>query len=324
MVQPQRCVRRVQDVRHHSPVFVSSYQCSNVIDVTRRTALAFRGFQRQGRSTTTETLRNSTGDFSMNGMPWNRVHWVMRRVSRWALPLVLMLLAAGCGVMRPSVRPDTSAPPPAASSGPPPVSAAVPAPQTATPPPAAAARAAPDASSAAPIEVTPRIDRINEGQPNAPYVINGERYVPHNQDVSMNQVGLASWYGKPFHGRKTANGETYNMHRMTAAHKTMPLPSYALVRHRGNGKEIIVRVNDRGPFIKGRVIDLSYAAAKALGIDGLGPVEVVRLTHEVIREGTWRTPSLMAARTSARQTALAAARLGRASTGKAVTVAAAQ
>ena len=236
-----------------------------------------------------------------------------------------MLLAAGCGVMRPSVRPDAGTPPPAASGGPPPVTSPLPAPQaTSPPPPAATPRTAPDASITTPIEETPKIDRINEGPPNAPYLINGERYVPHNQDVAMNQVGLASWYGKPFHGRKTANGETYNMHRMTAAHKTMPLPSYALVRHRGNGKEIIVRVNDRGPFIKGRVIDLSYAAAKALGIDGLGPVEVIRLTHEMIREGACRTPNVMAARANARQTALAAARLGRASKGQAVTVAAAK
>jgi rare lipoprotein A len=75
---------------------------------------------------------------------------------------------------------------------------------------------------------------------------------------------------------------------MTAAHKTMPLPSYAIVRNRVNGKQIVVRINDRGPFKPGRVIDLSYAAARTLGISGLANVEVVRLTREVIAQGSWR------------------------------------
>jgi rare lipoprotein A len=91
------------------------------------------------------------------------------------------------------------------------------------------------------------------------------------------QTGIASWYGKPFHGRRTASGEIYNMHAMTAAHRTMPLPSYARVRNPANGREVIVRINDRGPYKPGRVIDLSYAAAKRLGIDGIAPVQVERL-----------------------------------------------
>jgi rare lipoprotein A len=91
------------------------------------------------------------------------------------------------------------------------------------------------------------------------------------------QTGIASWYGKPFHGRRTANGEVFNMHAMTAAHRTMPLPSYARVRNPANGREIVVRVNDRGPYKPGRIIDLSYAAAKRLGIDGIAPVQVERL-----------------------------------------------
>ncbi len=136
--------------------------------------------------------------------------------------------------------------------------------------------------------VEPKIEPLPSGSPNVPYVVNGERYVPANSDVEMNHIGIASWYGKPFHGRKTANGEIYDMHAMTAAHKTMPLPSYALVRNRANGKEIVVRINDRGPFKPGRVIDLSYAAAKALDIAGLGTVEVIRLTREAIRLGWWR------------------------------------
>jgi rare lipoprotein A len=101
------------------------------------------------------------------------------------------------------------------------------------------------------------------------------------------EVGLASWYGVPFHGRRTAMGERFDMHRMTAAHKTMPLPSYALVRHRATGKEVVVRVNDRGPFIAGRIIDLSRAAAREIGILGLGRVEVQRLAANDSRVRDW-------------------------------------
>ncbi len=138
----------------------------------------------------------------------------------------------------------------------------------------------------------PKVEPIIEGPPNVPYVIDGVAYVPQRRDVAMAQVGMASWYGVPFHGRKTANGERYDMHRLTAAHKTMPLPSYAVVRHRGNGREVVVRVNDRGPFKPGRIIDLSMAAAKVLGITGLAQVEVVRLTHADIRQGAGRPPAV--------------------------------
>ena len=100
---------------------------------------------------------------------------------------------------------------------------------------------------------------------------------PAPQPPAVVQTGIASWYGKPFHGRRTANGEVFNMHAMTAAHRTMPLPSYARVRNPANGREIIVRVNDRGPYKPGRIIDLSYAAAQRLGIDGIAPVQVERL-----------------------------------------------
>lgn len=236
---------------------------------------------------------------NMHSMPWFdgrsvafRVARVAWRRGRIAALFAVMLLAAGCSVMQPGIRaPQTIEP-------------AAPLPPIVAPTPAATAPAPrvvpPAPAPMVPADETPKVERLNEGAPNAPYVIDGERYVPFNQDVPMTQVGVASWYGKPFHGRKTANGEIYNMHRMTAAHKTMPLPSYALVRHRSSGKEVIVRVNDRGPFIHGRVIDLSYAAAQALGIQGVGPVEVIRLTHEAIRLGTWRTPSVMALRASMR------------------------
>src|SRR6185436_16301542 len=95
---------------------------------------------------------------------------------------------------------------------------------------------------------------------------------------------------KPFHGRRTASGEVYDMNAMTAAHKTMPLPSYALVRNPANGREVVVKVNDRGPFAKGRVIDLSRAAARKLGISGVAQVLVRRLTHDEIKSGSWKLP----------------------------------
>jgi rare lipoprotein A len=101
---------------------------------------------------------------------------------------------------------------------------------------------------------------------------------PPRTSPSTVQTGIASWYGKPFHGRRTANGEVYNMHAMTAAHRTMPLPSHARVRNPANGREVIVRVNDRGPYKPARIIDLSQAAARRLGIDGIAPVQVERLT----------------------------------------------
>jgi rare lipoprotein A len=112
--------------------------------------------------------------------------------------------------------------------------------------------------------------------------------VPENRDVPMREVGIASWYGAPFHGRKASNGERYDMNAMTAAHPTMPLPSYARVKNLANGREVVVRVIDRGPFHKGRVIDLSRAAARKLRLNGLGMVEVERLTHDDIRTGAWR------------------------------------
>jgi rare lipoprotein A len=117
----------------------------------------------------------------------------------------------------------------------------------------------------------------------------GRDYVPVTQDRPMSERGLASWYGRKFHGKRTASGEIYDMHAMTAAHKTMPLPSYARVRNPANGREVIVRVNDRGPFVAGRVIDLSYAAALKLDLHrGVAPVEVERLTFEQIRTGAWQ------------------------------------
>ena len=106
-----------------------------------------------------------------------------------------------------------------------------------------------------------------------PYQINGQWYYPRMVD-RYREVGVASWYGHPFHGRKTANGEIYDMHGMTAAHPTLPLPSLARVTNLENGRTITVRVNDRGPFAKRRIIDLSRRAAWELGFKDQGTAEV--------------------------------------------------
>ncbi|WP_201354168.1 septal ring lytic transglycosylase RlpA family protein [Hydrogenimonas urashimensis] len=110
-----------------------------------------------------------------------------------------------------------------------------------------------------------------------PYSINGKTYYPTVVSLGWQQEGVASWYGPNFHGGKTSNGETYNMYEMTAAHKTLPMNTMVRVINRRNGRSVVVRINDRGPFVKGRIIDLSYAAAKKLGIDRTGTAPV-RLT----------------------------------------------
>ena len=135
-------------------------------------------------------------------------------------------------------------------------------------------------------DAVPQIEAIRNGGPNKPYEIGGKTYTPLTDDRALTEKGLASWYGKKFHGRRTASGESYNMYAMTAAHKTLPIPSYARVRNPANGKEVIVRVNDRGPFSPGRVIDLSYTAALKLGVlGGVAQVEVTRITDDDIRTG---------------------------------------
>jgi rare lipoprotein A len=132
----------------------------------------------------------------------------------------------------------------------------------------------------------PRIEPIRPGGPNKPYEVEGQRFEPIAHDRPFQERGLASWYGRKFHGRPTANGETYNMYAMSAAHKTLPLPSYVRVRNPANGREVIVRVNDRGPFARGRVIDLSYTAALKLDLlRGVAPVEIERITFDEIRAG---------------------------------------
>jgi len=152
--------------------------------------------------------------------------------------------------------------------------------------------AAPPADLASVPDAEPRVEPIRLGGPNKPYGVLGRDYVPLTNDRPYTERGLASWYGKKFHGRRTANGEVYNMYAMTAAHPTLPLPSYAKVRNPANGREIVVRVNDRGPFHPGRIVDLSYTAALKLGIlRGVAPVELQRITFDEIRSGSWRKVS---------------------------------
>ncbi|XOF32374.1 MAG: septal ring lytic transglycosylase RlpA family protein [Candidatus Electrothrix sp. YB6] len=119
-----------------------------------------------------------------------------------------------------------------------------------------------------------------------PYVIEGHTYYPIPSADGYREKGFASWYGPPFHGRKTANGEIYNMYSRTAAHKTLPMGTMLLVKNLKNGKSSVVRINDRGPFISGRIIDLSYSTALELGIvnNGTEHVQIVALGEELENE----------------------------------------
>ncbi|MBT8137240.1 MAG: septal ring lytic transglycosylase RlpA family protein [Gammaproteobacteria bacterium] len=110
----------------------------------------------------------------------------------------------------------------------------------------------------------------NNAAKTAPYEVLGQRYFPITDATGYRERGVASWYGGKFHGRKTANGERYDMYQYTAAHKTLPLPTWVRVTNLRNGTEIVVKVNDRGPFVKNRLIDLSYAAALRLGMVDAG------------------------------------------------------
>jgi rare lipoprotein A len=157
------------------------------------------------------------------------------------------------------------------------------------------------------------LDQIADAQPkseplhryaNRPYQVFGKEYVPLASAQAYRQRGMASWYGKKFHGQRTASGETYDMYAMTAAHPTLPIPSYARVTRVATGRSVIVRINDRGPFHQGRMIDLSYAAALKLGFAQLGSAEV---ELESIEPGQAVTPTQQAATTTAPAAATTAA-----------------
>lgn len=135
--------------------------------------------------------------------------------------------------------------------------------------PAECASAGPRASRALPGTGIYKVGR--------PYTVAGRTYVPA-EDPNYEEVGVASWYGPGFHGGVTANGETYDMHRLTAAHRTLPMPSYAYVHNPANGRTIMVRINNRGPFKGDRIIDLSKEAARLLDFKGRG-LATVRVTY---------------------------------------------
>jgi rare lipoprotein A len=137
-----------------------------------------------------------------------------------------------------------------------------------------------DSGPSAPIDVSgvaepvPRSEPLSANGNRSPYTVLGHVYhvLPSSQGYA--ERGVASWYGEKFNGRGTSNGETYDICAFTAAHKTLPLPSYVRVTNLDNGRSLIVRINDRGPFQKGRLIDLSYAAAVRLGVDRTGTARV--------------------------------------------------
>jgi rare lipoprotein A len=118
-------------------------------------------------------------------------------------------------------------------------------------------------------EPTPKVEPINK-YTSRPYAVLGRAYTPYTQLTPYKARGVASWYGKRYHGQKTSSGEVYDMYAMTAAHTILPLPSYARVTNVATGKSVVVRVNDRGPFHEDRLIDLSYIAAQRLGLLGRG------------------------------------------------------
>ena len=152
-------------------------------------------------------------------------------------------------------------------------------------------------------DAIPRLEPLNRFA-NRPYSVFGRNYVPATSLRPYKERGLASWYGRKFHNQKTSMGEPYDMYAMTAAHPTLPLPSYARVTNLANGRSVVVRVNDRGPFHPGRIVDLSYAAAHRIGIaqTGSGEVEV----ESVFASGAPATPAVPLQTVAASEPAVAA------------------
>jgi len=128
-------------------------------------------------------------------------------------------------------------------------------------------------------DATPRTEPLHR-YANRPYTALGKNYNPLTKTGTFKERGIASWYGKKFHGQRTSIGEIYDMYGMTAAHPTLPIPSYARITNPNNHKSVILRINDRGPFLHDRVIDLSYTAAYKLGLlgNGSGEVEIESIT----------------------------------------------
>jgi rare lipoprotein A len=215
---------------------------------------------------------------------------LMSNVGRSAA-IVVAVLAAGCSTKPPQKSPEAGARPPGVYS---------PAPRKSTggyylddgpgENPPANLELLPDA--------VPRVEKYASGA-NRPYNVFGVDYVPDLSGAAYKQRGVGSWYGRKFHGQRTSSGEIYDMYAMTAAHPTLPIPCYALVTNLQNGRSVIVRVNDRGPFLHNRIMDLSYAAALKVGYlsSGSGMIEVEMLKPADIAAGRIpaTTTSLLAA-----------------------------
>ena len=192
-----------------------------------------------------------------------------------ALFTILGALVTGCGTTS-NTRPPAPSQPPTASAP-----RSVPAPSSApSSSPRGGAYYKDDGPEAAPppnldqtTDAVPRDEPLHRGA-NRPYTVFGKQYVPDTSGRLWAQRGVASWYGKKFHGQKTSSGEIYDMYQMTAAHPTMPIPSYARVTNPKNGVSVVVRVNDRGPFHSNRIMDLSYTAALKLGYINQGSAMV--------------------------------------------------
>lgn len=142
-------------------------------------------------------------------------------------------------------------------------------------------------------ELVPRHEPVLRAGNYSPYTVMGQTYEVMSTSRGYREQGYASWYGSKFHGRLTSNGEIYDMYKFTAAHKTLPIPAYVLVRNLDNGRELVVRVNDRGPFHDDRIIDLSWAAAERLGFADLG---VARVEVIALDPSTYQTTLAEAAR----------------------------
>jgi len=189
------------------------------------------------------------------------------------------LAVTACSTTKPGEKQQSAAPIVDAVAGPSGKSASAPSTGTAAPATAGGGYLAGDGPGAD----APNLDAIPDAVPkaeplhryaNRPYSALGKTYTPLQAPGNYKQRGIASWYGKKFHGQRTSIGEIYDMYGMTAAHPTLPIPSYARVTNPANGKSVIVRINDRGPFLHDRIMDLSYVAAYKLGYINSGSAEV--------------------------------------------------
>jgi rare lipoprotein A len=204
--------------------------------------------------------------------------------------LLLVLLAAGCATTTDSSLEEAAGPPILATPGP----------KEQTQQRGGGYYKDDGPGDSAPANLASIPDAVPKDEPphryaNRPYTVFGIGYTPISTARGYKERGTASWYGKKFHGQKTSGGEIYDMYAMTGAHKTLPIPSYAKVTNLGNGKSVVVRINDRGPFHSERLIDLSYAAAFKLGYVSAGSA---RVEVESIAAGGAATDSKPAAQTS--------------------------